>query len=89
LNKKLAGAILAGTLLAFTQVGFSCDNTRTVDDKRELSVPGTDVRCYLLEVEEVDSGGSEVGESIECVDKALWDKNRTGHEYVGVDGQPL
>ncbi len=89
MNKKLAGVILAGTLVAFTQLASGCPNTRTVDNKLELSVPGTDVRCYLLEVEEVDSGGSEVGEDTQCVNKALWDANREGHEYVDVNGQPI
>lgn len=89
MNKKIVVTVLAGTLLAFTQLASACPNTRLVEDKRILTVPGTNVPCYFMEVEETSSGGEEVGEEVNCYSKEQYDRNRVGAEFVDKDGNIL
>lgn len=75
----LAALLLAGALVL---VGCSNqNNTSIVDDKRELSVPGTTTICYMLEVEIENLGGEEVGEHVYCAPKAEYDANTVGDEW--------
>lgn len=85
MRKKLV--VIPTTLLGLVLVtAGSCDNQSIVDGKAELQVPGGGV-CYLLEINIEDGTGGEVGEEYLCVDKAEWDKNRMGREWVDASGK--
>lgn len=81
---KIAAAILAFAGFVATLTGCT-SVTQTVDGKAEISVPGTDVPCYFLEID-TDSNGEETGEGYVCVSKAEWDKNRLGERWVDENG---
>lgn len=86
MNKKAAIGVLTATLVAFTQLGSSCSDKDVVEEKLQISVPGSSVPCYFLEVERQDSAGEETGETSVCVEKAEWDRNKVGNEWVDANG---
>lgn len=75
-------ALVGLPLIACAVVATSCGRTTdTVDGKQQVSVPGTSVPCYLLEVDTDDAAGKERAENYVCVEKAVWDKNKVGEEF--------
>lgn len=59
-----------------------CANiTELVDSKNELSVPGSTVPCYFVEIETME-GDKEIGEENKCVTKAVYDKQKVGQPFV-------
>lgn len=82
---KFAAVFAAGVVALFTLTG--CEDKNMVDEKDTKTVPGTTVTCYFLEVEIQDTSGEETGEYAYCADKAEWDQNRVGKEWVGANGK--
>lgn len=81
----VASLAIAGFVGSLTVSGCG-STTQTVDGKVELRVPGTDVPCYLLEIDTDSAGGEEMAEGYHCVEKAEWDRNRVGEEWVDKNG---
>lgn len=83
---KVALAV-AATATTFVLAGCGAGDKNIVDEKVELTVPDTDVRCYFLEVEiQSAMDGEEVGETSYCAEKAEWDANRVGAEWKAANG---
>lgn len=87
MKKKLLFIPAALVALVLMTAG-SCQDQNIVDGKAELSVPGTPgAVCYLLEINVEDGAGGELGEEYTCVNKAEWDRNRMGKDWVDENGQ--